>query len=516
MLDPNYPAGCNWLIPPGTPDPYSIQFKAVASLGGGDLNNPRAGACPTLDLPYATPLNLVTNAEGLPTDASNAVIDRNNPTGIPRYIDEDNDGDIYDDSFLIDTRLRPLPHADASVSTNQYSVVVPAGTVGPIAVTATVYFQSFEAVVARKFLGNLANTDDLDANEGYPGGRPTLEPCVLKSACDRIGKGGVHGEAELREAMKFDPVVVEAAPALPMEVVNAVIQVTGTEDNVAPTVIINNYDAPGFTNVDGPIPAGFLNDKHWSPSPYGGPTGNFEAEGFGELNVDSFRAVKVSFSEPVQGVDANTFYLTDSKGNPVTTLQDQIDDTTWALFPFTTVDQALLDRGAYIIHVASSRNGSTITDFAGWPLVPGPDAGEYTFGFKVGANQVIPPTEGEPPPGDDTTPPTVVSVDPADGSDRANPRANVVVTFSEPVTNVTGASFTLYEDGTSGDCSTLAVPRPGTITDDGTGTVWTLDPTVSRLAGGVLHCVTVTTAVTDLASPPNAMAQEFRSSFTTR
>ena len=68
IIDPNFP-GCNWKIPAGSADPYSMQFKAVASLGDG---------CPTLDLPYATPLNLVTNNKGLPIDKDGRVIDRNN------------------------------------------------------------------------------------------------------------------------------------------------------------------------------------------------------------------------------------------------------------------------------------------------------------------------------------------------------------------------------------------------------------------------------------------------------
>jgi hypothetical protein len=45
------------------------------------------------------------------------------------------------------------------VNLNRYSVVIPAGTAGPVAVTAAVYYQSFEAIVAKKFLGNLADTD---------------------------------------------------------------------------------------------------------------------------------------------------------------------------------------------------------------------------------------------------------------------------------------------------------------------------------------------------------------------
>ena len=47
MVDPNFPK-CDWVIPAGLTDPYAWQFKAVASLGDG---------CPTLALPYATPLS---------------------------------------------------------------------------------------------------------------------------------------------------------------------------------------------------------------------------------------------------------------------------------------------------------------------------------------------------------------------------------------------------------------------------------------------------------------------------
>jgi hypothetical protein len=49
----------------------------------------------------------VVNAQGQPTDANGTVIDRNNPLGLPRFQDLDGDGDLYDDSFLVDSRLRP-------------------------------------------------------------------------------------------------------------------------------------------------------------------------------------------------------------------------------------------------------------------------------------------------------------------------------------------------------------------------------------------------------------------------
>ena len=428
QLDPTFP-GCNWSLPAGSADPLAITFKAVASADG---------TCPTLELPYATPINLITDAAngltngltGRPIDANGVVIDRNNPTGIPRYRDGGTaafpkaaNGDFFDDSFLRDTRLQPMkgtgavnPHATVSLS--RYSVVVPAklllpsglpsatALMGPVAITATVYYQSFEAVVARDFLGNLANLDDVDSNEGFldvtkvvngaivtgadgandsSSNTPILETCVLKGACDRIGKPGVTGEIQLRNALRLDPVVVDGAPPVPMITRNQVIQIGSTTDTVAPFIVINNSNATGQTNVSATIPA----NRHWSPSPYGGAAGNYPVEGVGEQNVNPARIVKVSFNEPVTGVDANTFYLTTSRGVAVPALISQIDDTTWALFPYTSTNQTFLSASTNIVHVAPSRNGSTIRDFAGRQLQNGPtttpatDVNQWTFGFKI-------------------------------------------------------------------------------------------------------------------------------------
>src|SRR5207244_10997881 len=91
-----------------------------------------------------------------------------NPPARPISRDLNGNGDLFDDAFLRDTRLRPLPHAGANVTLDRYSVVVPLGTAGPIAVSAAVYYQSLEAIVAKKFLGNLVDTDTAFL----------LEPCV--------------------------------------------------------------------------------------------------------------------------------------------------------------------------------------------------------------------------------------------------------------------------------------------------------------------------------------------------
>ncbi len=293
QTDPNYP-GCNWVLPAGSADPYAYQIKAVASLGDG---------CPTLMLPYATPLNLVTDANGLPIDSSGTVIDRANPLGVPQYADLDGDGDIYDDAYLVDTRLRPEPHPEASVQLNRYSVVLPADVVGPVAVTAAVYYQSVEGPVAREFLGNLADRD-LDT---------ALEPCILGGLCD----GRVPST---------EPAVVEGAPPVPMEVGSWVIEVNGHTDTTAPTVV-STYPADGATDV----------------------------------YLDA--VVKLQLSEPATGIDASSFTLTDSGGVPVPAYVDQLSDGTWALFPH---DVFLTGRETYTARLAApvcdAAGNCTMTD----------------------------------------------------------------------------------------------------------------------------------------------------------
>ncbi len=262
MLDPNVP-GCEWVLPAGSPDPYAVQMKAVASLGDG---------CPTLALPYATPLNLVVNADGMPIDVGGRVIDRGNPLGQPQFVDRDGDGDVYDDAYLSDTRLQPLPHPGATVELDRYRVVIPPGTKGPVAITAVVYYQSFEAVVAKKLLGNLADTD-LDG---------TLEPCVLKGACDgRVATG--------------EPPVVEGAPPMPMAVQNWTIAIDGAPDTSPPTATL--YPASERASVPADV------------------------------------VVKATFSEPVRHLDTTTFTLRDQAGNLVSARVGQIDNCTWGLFP---------------------------------------------------------------------------------------------------------------------------------------------------------------------------------------
>jgi len=262
MADPAVPE-CRWNVPPGSPDPYAAQFKAVATLGDG---------CPTLDLSYAHASNLIVDRSGRPIDDRGAAIDGKHPTGLPRFADRDGDGDVFDDAFLSDSRLDPLPHAGATRELDRFGVVIPADAAGPVAVTAAVYYQSVEAIAALKLLGNLSDTDQ-DFR---------LEPCVLGGLCD--------GRVPAAE-----PAVVEGSPPVPMEVRNWLIALSG---------------AP---------PRGLLSLSTYPPP---------EA-----ANVQLDPVVKVFVSEPCTGLDASTFTLRDGRGAAVPASVDQIGDGAWGLFP---------------------------------------------------------------------------------------------------------------------------------------------------------------------------------------
>jgi hypothetical protein len=272
VVDPNYP-GCGWRLPAGSVDPYAVQFKAVASLGDG---------CPTLDLPYATPLNLQVNREGLPIDAGGRVIDARNPGGIPVFADLNGDGDRFDDSFLRDTRLKPMPWPGARRDLDRYAVVVPPEARGPIAVSVIVYYQSVEAVVAREFLGNLT-----DANEDG-----VLQPCVLGGLCDG-------------RKPSTEPAVVEGAPPVPMAVRDVLVAIEGGPPLAGPPEL-DVYPAADAKDV--------YRDA----------------------------VVKVFASRPVQNIDASTFTLVDPEGNQVPARVDPIGSGAWGLFP----DGILLRAGA--------------------------------------------------------------------------------------------------------------------------------------------------------------------------
>ena len=359
VVDPAFPK-CNWKLPPGSADPYSVQFKAVASLGDG---------CPTLDLPYAAALNLVTNEAGLPLDASGKVIDAaTNPKGIPQFRDLNGNGDLFDDSFLVDSRLRPLPHPGATRKIDRYTIVIPPGTRGPVAVSTAVYYQSVEAIVASKFLGNMTDTNN----------NMVLEPCVLGGRCDG-------------RKPRTEPAVVEGAPPVPMAVKSFTIAIAG-EAVPASMPRVGVYPTPGAPRA------------HLDTVP------------------------KVLFSRPVTGVNSTTFTLTDASGAAVPAWVDAIGDGVWGVF----ANQVLLEPGAtYTAHLApgicdAGAPTSCTTTGAKWSftIALDGDSSEGDTGLPIGftgANGPPPPIPSAAKPATPVVKGTPPLVPPAPGTTVAPP-----------------------------------------------------------------------------------------------
>jgi hypothetical protein len=217
-----------------------------------------------------------------------------------------------------------LPHEGATVTLNRYSVVIPAGTVGPVAVSAAVHYQSIEGIVAKKFLGNLADTDtDF-----------VLEPCILGGPCDG-------------RRPNVEPPVVEGAPPVPMAVKNWVIRLDGGKNDWSVPPVVTVYPPPDATDV--------------------------------------FRDAvpKAFFSEPVRNLTARTFTLEDSAGVRVAASVHQIGDGTWALFP----DRVFLKLGeTYSAHLAAGicgYAGNCTPHSVGWRFTvtaePGAGVGDTTI-----------------------------------------------------------------------------------------------------------------------------------------
>jgi len=93
-----------------------------------------------------------------------------------------------------------------------------------------------------------------------------------------------------------EPPVVEGAPPVPMAIRNWIINVEGVPVDKTP-LRVAGYPTPNASNV--------YQDA----------------------------VVKIFFSKPVRGVDAKSFFLTDSHGEQVPAWVDQIGDGTWGLFP---------------------------------------------------------------------------------------------------------------------------------------------------------------------------------------
>ena len=206
------------------------------------------------------------------------------------------------------------------------------------------------------------------------------------------------------------------------------------------------------------------------------PTVTSTSPATGATAVTINTAITATFSKPVDPatVTASTFTLMNGS-NPVTGTVTSSGST--ATF---TLSSSLEYNNAY---TASITNG--VKDLLGNAM-----AATYTWTFTTGAAP-------------DTTPPTVVSVYPADASTGAGLKSPITATFSETLTSSTAnsATFTLMNGATS---------VSGAVTYSATTATFT--PSVP-LISNTLYTATITTGVTDLSNNP--MSANYTWTFTT-
>jgi hypothetical protein len=226
----------------------------------------------------------------------------------------------------------------------------------------------------------------------------------------------------------------------------------------------------------------------------------------GAANVYHDAVVKVHFSEPITGLSPSSFTLVNAQGLSVPAYVDQIGDGTWALFPHSVF---LAGRTTYTARVTGpvcDLNGNCTSQPIVWSFTTARNAADGVGNTSVPLGF---PANG----GGGNPAPTVTNVNPANGATNVLRSSNVIITFSEAVTNVTDQTLLVNQAGGTGkNCNTLGAAVAGAISGNGAQTVWTFDPALT-LGSRLLYCVTVTTGVRDATNQP--MAAPFRSSFKT-
>jgi NAD(P)-dependent dehydrogenase (short-subunit alcohol dehydrogenase family) len=138
----------------------------------------------------ATPLNLVTNNKGLPTDQEGHVIDRDNSRALPQFKDVDGNGDLFDDSFLRDTRFKPRIAVEVTQERCRTYNYDTTDTGYPALMTATLSTDQVDALVAA-VVARFGKLDVLVNNAGI-GGAGRLEDTTVEE-WDRVMEVNAKG-----------------------------------------------------------------------------------------------------------------------------------------------------------------------------------------------------------------------------------------------------------------------------------------------------------------------------------
>ena len=195
------------------------------------------------------------------------------------------------------------------------------------------------------------------------------------------------------------------------------------------------------------------------------PTVTAVAPASNASDVSLSTAATATFSEAVTGVGPSSFYMTGPNGTVAAMVSYNSASSTATLQP-----SALLSPGAaYTVFLTNS-----VKDAAGNALAPA----QWSF------TTTVPPA--------DTTAPTIVSVSPAANATGVASSASVKVTFSEPVVNVSTATFTLSPGGPS---------IAATVSYDSATSTATLVPSAA-LQPNTQYTATVWSQITDTAGNP--------------
>ncbi|NYI46605.1 hypothetical protein BJ993_003685 [Nocardioides aromaticivorans] len=194
------------------------------------------------------------------------------------------------------------------------------------------------------------------------------------------------------------------------------------------------------------------------------PTVTARTPGAGATNVPIGTTVTATFSEPVQGVNGTTVRLRNTVTGVNVPATVNLAGNTVTLTP----NAALANNTRYTVTLTGG--ATAIRDLAGNPLAT------TSWNFRT-----VP----------DLIAPTVSTRSPAAGATGVALGANTVVTFSEPVLNVTPVTFTLTNTATN-----TRVAAVVTVSAD--GRTATLNPVLNLLPGRTYR-VNLTNAIRDLA-----------------
>ena len=205
--------------------------------------------------------------------------------------------------------------------------------------------------------------------------------------------------------------------------------------------------------------------RYWHGDIFGGggsdttaPTVTGRSPSPGATDVAIGTNVTATFSEPVTGVSASTFTLTSDSGSLAATITYDGPTRTATLNPSANLSAGTI----YTAHLLAG-----IEDGAGNDLAPL----AWTF------------TTADP----DGTAPTVSGRSPTDLATDVALGTNVTATFSEPVTGVSGTTFSLASSGG---------PVAASVTYDGPSRTATLDPS-TNLAPDTTYTASLTAGITD-------------------